>query len=242
MKKPMIALIPLVDAGRDSLWMLPGYLNGISAAGGIGVMLPLTGEEGDIDEILSRFDGFLFTGGHDVDPALYGQENLHCGELAPGRDVMERKLLLGALERKKPVFGICRGLQLMNAVLGGTLYQDIPTLFPSDTNHRMAAPYGRAEHTVDILPGTPFAQWQLGPTIGVNSCHHQAVDRLGEGLKLTAYCPEDQVVEAFTHECLPVFAVQWHPEKLSGNWLREDAVNGIGLMEYFIRLCKENTK
>ena len=70
MKKPVIALIPLVDAGRDSLWMLPGYLTGIAAAGGIGVMLPLTGEDTDLEEILSRFDGFLFTGGHDVDPAI----------------------------------------------------------------------------------------------------------------------------------------------------------------------------
>ena len=212
MKKPMIALIPLVDAGRDSLWMLPGYLNGISAAGGIGVMLPLTGEEGDIDEILSRFDGFLFTGGHDVDPALYGQENLHCGELAPGRDVMERKLLLGALERKKPVFGICRGLQLMNAVLGGTLYQDIPTLFPSDTNHRMAAPYGRAEHTVDILPGTPFAQWQLGPTIGVNSCHHQGIQDLSKRLRPMAIAPDGLIEAAYLPDYPFGCAVQWHPE------------------------------
>ena len=74
MKKPMIALIPLVDAGRDSLWMLPGYMNGIAAAGGIGVMLPLTHNSEDLEEILDRFDGFLFTGGHDVDPAIYNQE------------------------------------------------------------------------------------------------------------------------------------------------------------------------
>ena len=70
MKKPIIALIPLVDAGRDSLWMLPGYMKGIAAAGGIGVMLPLTDQEADLEQILNRFDGFLFTGGHDVDPAI----------------------------------------------------------------------------------------------------------------------------------------------------------------------------
>ena len=73
----------------------------------------------------------------------------------------------------------------------------------------------------------------------VNSSHHQAVDQLGEGLNVTARCPEDGVVEAFNHESLPVFGVQWHPEKLSGSWLRPDAVDGIGLFRYFIRMCRE---
>lgn len=213
MKKPMIALIPLVDEGRDSLWMLPGYMNGIAAAGGIGVMLPLTGEAEDIEEILSRFDGFLFTGGHDVDPRIYGQENTGlCGDLAPGRDAMEPQLLRRALEEDKPVLGICRGLQLMNAVLGGTLYQDIPTQFPSDTNHRMAAPYGRPEHPVSILPGTPFDDWGIPETIGVNSCHHQGILALSEQMAPMAVAPDGLVEAAFIPGKTFACAVQWHPE------------------------------
>lgn len=213
MKKPVIALIPLVDAGRDSLWMLPGYLNGISAAGGIGVMLPLTDAREDIEEILSRFDGFLFTGGHDVDPKLYGQEKTAlCGELAPGRDAMEPKLLLRALEENKPVFGICRGLQLMNAALGGTLYQDIPVQFPSRTNHRMAAPYGRAEHTVQALPGTPFAAWGIPETIGVNSCHHQGILALSPKMQPMAVAPDGLIEAAHVPGKDFACAVQWHPE------------------------------
>ena len=234
MKKPVIALIPLVDAGRDSLWMLPGYMNGIAAAGGIGVMLPLTGEDADLEEILSRFDGFLFTGGHDVDPAIYGQEKTElCGELAPGRDAMEPKLLTLALEAGKPVFGICRGLQLMNAVLGGTLYQDIVTQFPSETNHRMAAPYGRPEHPVTILPGTPFAQWGIPETIGVNSCHHQGVHVLAERFAPMAVAPDGLVEAAY----LPGYpfgcAVQWHPEFFSV----DDPISRI-IFKNFVASCK----
>ena len=234
MKKPVIALIPLVDAGRDSLWMLPGYLNGIAAAGGIGVMLPLTGEDADLEEILSRFDGFLFTGGHDVDPAIYGQEKTElCGELAPGRDAMEPKLLTLALEAGKPVFGICRGLQLMNAVLGGTLYQDIVTQFPSETNHRMAAPYGRPEHPVTVLPGTPFAAWGIPETIGVNSCHHQGVHVLAERFAPMAIAPDGLVEVAY----LPGYpfgcAVQWHPEFFSV----DDPISRI-IFKNFVASCK----
>lgn len=213
MKKPIIGLIPLVDEGRDSLWMLPGYMNGIAAAGGIGVMLPLTEDETDLEEILSRFDGFLFTGGHDVAPALYGQEKTAlCGDLCPGRDAMESRLLKLALERNKPVFGICRGLQLMNAVLGGTLYQDIATQFPSNTNHRMAAPYGRAEHTVTVLPDTPFTQWGIPETIGVNSCHHQGVDILSSQMAPMAVAPDGLVEAAYIPGKAFACAVQWHPE------------------------------
>lgn len=213
MKKPVIALIPLVDEGRDSFWMLPGYLNGIAAAGGIGIMLPLTDNETDLDEILARFDGFLFTGGHDVDPKIYGQEKTDfCGVLAPGRDAMEPKLLELALAAGKPVFGICRGLQLMNAALGGTLYQDIQAQFPSDTNHRMAAPYGRAEHNVNILPGTPFASWGIPETIGVNSCHHQGVRDLSSKMQPMAIAPDGLVEAAYIPGKDFACAVQWHPE------------------------------
>ena len=127
MRKPMIGLIPLVDEKRESYWMLPGYMEGIARAGGLAVMLPLTDKDEDIVRLLEAFDGFVFTGGHDVDPAIYGQEKLDiCGDLCPGRDSMEQKLLRAALEADKPVLGICRGLQLINAVLGGTLWQDLP--------------------------------------------------------------------------------------------------------------------
>ena len=183
-----------------------------------------------------KYDGLILCGGADVDPARYGQ--LMNGSIDPDleRDAAEFTLIEAFVKAGKPIFGICRGCQILNVDFGGTLYQDIPT----KARHRISPKLPYPVH--DVVVDDPLLEGLYGKEFSVNSCHHQAVDRLGEGLKLTAYCPEDRVVEAFTHERLPVFAVQWHPEKLTGNWLREDAVNGIGLMEHFIRLCKENTK
>lgn len=235
MKKPVIGLIPLVDEGCDSLWMLPGYMNGISAAGGIGVMLPLTGQEDDLDEILSRFDGFLFTGGHDVAPSIYGQEKTElCGDLCPGRDTMEEKLLNLALAAGKPVLGICRGLQLMNAVLGGTLYQDLVKQFSDTTNHRMAAPYGRAEHDVQVLPDTPFAAWGIPETIGVNSCHHQGIHNLAPRMAPMAVAPDGLVEAAYVPDAKFACAVQWHPEFFS-----VDHPVSHTIFQAFVGACKE---
>ena len=235
MKKPVIGLIALVDEGRDSFWMLPGYINGIAAAGGIGVMLPLTDDDTDLEEILSRFDGFLFTGGHDVGPRIYGQEKTNlCGDLAPGRDAMEEKLLKLALEKNKPVFGICRGLQLMNAVLGGTLYQDIVAQFSTHTNHRMAAPYGRAEHNVKVLPGTPFAHWGIPETIGVNSCHHQGLDKLAPVMAPMAVAPDGLVEAAYLPGKDFACAVQWHPEFFP----TEHEISRI-IFKAFVEACKK---
>lgn len=234
MRKPIIGLIPLVDEGRDSFWMLPGYMNGIARAGGIGVMLPLTDQEADIDEILSRFDGFLFTGGHDVSPGVYGQEKTElCGDCCEARDAMEAALLKQALAADKPVFGICRGLQLMNAVLGGTLYQDLPAQLPLAVNHRMAAPYGRAEHTVSVLPGTPFAALGLPDSIGVNSCHHQGIHALAPVLRPMAVAPDGLVEAVYLPGERYACAVQWHPEFFPA----EDKISGM-IFKAFVDACK----
>lgn len=211
MKKPIIGLIPLVDEGRESLWMLPGYMEGIARAGGLGIMLPLTDDDEDIARIVGCFDGFLFTGGHDLEPAMYGQEKQDvCADTCPARDAMESKLLRAALEADKSVLGICRGLQLMNVVLGGTLYQDIPTQFPSQVNHRMKAPYSRAEHPIQVDPSLHFGDLPL--TLGVNSCHHQGIRDLAPGLKVWAAAPDGLVEAVYLPGKRYARAVQWHPE------------------------------
>ena len=232
MNRPVIGLIPLVDTGRESLWMLPGYMEGIRAAGGLAVMLPLEGEDCAVERMAQLCDGFLFTGGHDVDPALYGEKNEGLtGELIPGRDVMETKLMARALELDKPVLGICRGLQFLNVHLGGTLYQDIQTQSPSSVNHRQPAPYYQPIHPVKL-------EGELAAVLGkeetmVNSCHHQGIRDLAPGLKAMARA-EDGLVEAI---CLPgkrfAWAVQWHPE-----FFKPEHEDSRAIFRAFVESCK----
>lgn len=182
MKKPLIGVVPLYDSEKESFWMLPGYMKSIEAAGGIPVMLPMTADDGILEELVGTLDGFLLTGGQDVDPALYGAEKSPaCGETCPARDAMEPKLLRRTLDADKPVFGICRGIQLLNVYLGGTLYQDLPAEHGSAVDHHMTPPYDRAVHEVTILADTPLAALLGKMRLGVNSYHHQAVKTLALG-------------------------------------------------------------
>lgn len=211
--KPIIGVVPLYDDEKDSYWMLPGYMQGIEAAGGIPVMLPMTADDAALSQLVTLVDGILLTGGHDVSPALYGEEKLPaCGEPCAVRDEMEPKLLDLALAADKPVFGICRGIQLLNAALGGTLYQDLPTEHPSDVDHHMTPPYDRAVHSVRILPNTPLAALVGKETLGVNSYHHQAVKTLSDKLRPAAYSEDGLVEAAYMPDKRFVLAVQWHPE------------------------------
>lgn len=128
MKKPIIGIIPLVDMERESLWMLPGYMKGVEQAGGIPVMLPLMSEEDSLQQLVEEMDGFLFTGGQDISPNLYGEKRLPmCGQCCRERDDMEAVLFRLLYEMDKPILGICRGIQCINVIMGGTLYQDLPS-------------------------------------------------------------------------------------------------------------------
>lgn len=211
--KPLIGIVPLVDVEKESYWMLPGYMEGITEAGGIPLMLPLTEDINVIEQMIGTLDGFLLTGGHDVSPKLYGEEKLpECGECCEMRDRMEEKLFLSALKADKPVFGICRGIQFMNAVLGGTLYQDIPTQYSTTTQHHMEPPYDRSVHSVSIVESTPLAKILSCEKINVNSYHHQAIKVLSNQLKPMAIS-EDGLVEAVYYpDKTFVIALQWHPE------------------------------
>lgn len=213
MKKPLIGLIPLVDAGRESLWMLPGYMEGVESGGGLSVMLPLTGDPDDIARLCAACDGFLFTGGHDVDPAFYGEAQLPaCGEICPARDRMEAQVLKYAMEKRLPVLGICRGIQFINAALGGTLWQDLPTQRPAMVEHHQTPPYDKPAHDVRVLPGTPLHDLLGVDRLDVNTYHHQAVRDLAPALRPMAIAG-DGLVEAVWHPGQPfLWAVQWHPE------------------------------
>ena len=213
-KKPVIGICPLYDEKKESYWMLPGYMKMLEAAGAVPVMMPLTVAPGTLAYFLETCDGFLIPGGQDVSPELYGAEKLEfCGVNIPQRDEMDALILKEAIRRDKPVLGICRGHQLMNAVLGGTLYQDLPAQFGEAVCHRMTPPYDAQAHEVTLVAGTPLAELLGMEKLGVNSRHHQAIRALAPCLKPMAVAA-DGLVEAVYHpDCRFVWGLQWHPER-----------------------------
>lgn len=211
MRKPIIGLTPSVDEEKNRLLVQPGYLESIERAGGLGLMLPLTDRDEDIARFVELCDGFLFVGGPDIEPWRFGQELMEvCGPRNPRRDAMELKLMQAAIDADKPVLGVCRGIQVLNVLLGGTLYQDIPSQYSDRMPHRMDEPYNRAVHPLRVVEGTPLAE--LSPLEGVNSRHHQAVLDLAPGLEVMAYSGDGLVEAVRMPEKSFVWAVQWHPE------------------------------
>ena len=242
--RPLIGVTPLWDEERQSVWMLPDYLEGIQQAGGVPVVLPFglpSAADGSgslaaaIEEMVERFDGFLFTGGPDVSPALYGQDDMG-GKIktCPRRDELEVPLLKKAVASGKPIFGICRGLQLINAVLGGTLYRDLPSEHPSEIVHRQAKPYGRYTHTVQANGPLQVLLSDLivSNTLPVNTLHHQAVRELAPGLEAMAVTPDGLIEAFYAPGARFLWAVQWHPEYL----FRNDATSRR-LFKKFVEAC-----
>lgn len=228
--KKVIGLVPLWDEKKDSCWMLPGYMKVIEDGGGLPIILPLTADPEALEDCLRLCDGLLLTGGHDVDPALYGESPLpQCGAVCTLRDEMESYLLRRAVELDLPVLGICRGIQIMNAVLGGTLYQDLPTQHPSEVTHVMKPPYDQPVHTVEILEGTPLADLLGSGTYAVNSYHHQAVKTLAPDARPMAVSPDGLVEALYLPGKRFIWGVQWHPE-----FAYQTDENCRKLVEYFL--------
>lgn len=173
--------------------------------------------------------GLLLPGGGDMDPALYGQADRGSHPPDQERDRLELELLELFLTAGKPVLGICRGIQVINVFFGGTLRQDIPGHDQIDGRDRL--------HRVTAAPCSLSARF-YGPSFLVNSAHHQAVDRLGAGLRATAWA-EDGTVEALRHDTLPVWGLQWHPERLFPS-VQADTVDGELVFDYFTAKCREN--
>lgn len=211
--KPIIGVIPLWDEKKNSVWMLPGYLDGINEAGGLPIIFPLSTSEEELGQLVALCDGLLFTGGHDVSPDLYNEEALEglvsCCRM---RDEMENIVLEKALETDKPVLGICRGIQFINVSLGGTLYQDLPLQHPSAVEHHQKAPYDIPIHEVSVVADSPLHRCLAVEKLSVNSLHHQAVKELSPRLKAMAFSPDGLVEAAYMPEKQFLWAVQWHPE------------------------------
>ena len=211
---PLIGITTGSDSRRPGFYSLRHeYVRSVERAGGIPVVL-VPGDPARPGGLLERLGGLVVTGGVDVAPELYG-ESRHPAVSAVDaeRDRFEIELLRGALARGLPLLGICRGIQLLNVVLGGTLIQDIPSETGSALSHDAEGrPRDAVAHDVEIVPGTVLASLVGAGTVAVNSFHHQAVSRPGVGVAVSARSA-DGIVEGIE---LPgsrfAVAVQWHPE------------------------------
>ena len=200
--------------------------------------VPVIGAD-EPDDVLARVDGLLLTGGDDIDPSLFGALPHPTYEPSEaGRDAFEIALVRRALASRVPILAICRGLQVLNVATGGTLIQDIPSLYPTRVNHASTPPTAMA-HDVAIEPGSRLHEILGAPDgrrVMVNSRHHQAVDVLGEGLVVTALA-SDGIVEG-VEGTGPAFCVgvQWHPESFH----RTREFDGI--FAAFIAACERRSK
>lgn len=201
------------------------YVAAVTAAGGepVAAYLPQPEEE---------YAGLVLTGGADMDPAFFGQENWASKGIDRDRDRAELALLDWFLGRGKPVLAICRGHQVANVWAGGDLLQDLGEgLVPFHQKEK-----GDCVHPVRAEEGSLLHRL-YGPVFPTNSSHHQGVGRLGKGLKVTARS-EGGVIEAMEHETLPLITTQFHPERMTGEHARPDTVDGGAIFEHFIQLCR----
>lgn len=188
------------------------YPAAVAGAGGVPVHLARDAPAADTVDCL---DGLLLSGGADIDPATYGGDRTPAiGPTEPGRDTWELELLAAALRRRIPVLAICRGMQLLNVAHGGTLLADIP-LEQGDGHPRFGGSRHDRAHPVELIAPS-VAAGVYGASVMVNSLHHQAVDRVGGGLRVSGRSP-DGTVEALEVPGAAVLAVQWHPESLAGD-------------------------
>lgn len=195
----------------------------ILSQGALPFLIPEAHPNFTLPDLLGCFDGLLLQGGSDLSPSSYGEEPLRpewSGDLH--RDNYEIALVHAAIALDKPILGICRGAQLLNVALGGTLYQDIETQLEGARTHRDATLYDTLHHDLTLIPETPLAAMYADITRPrVNTVHHQGLRTLGQDLRIEARCPQDQVIEAVrlvpqghgsANPAPYAFAVQWHPE------------------------------
>lgn len=201
------------------------YVDAVNGTGGI----PVAEYCPEVD---LRYDGLILCGGSDVHPKFYNEEIDGAIGIDLARDEAELRLADVFIRAGKPVLGVCRGCQVLNVYFGGTLIQDIPGGW--DVHHKEVDKV----HPVTAVAGSLLHKL-YGSRFSVNSMHHQSVKTLGKGLKVTMTSETVPVVECIEHESLPVFGVQWHPERMCFQKRREDTVDGAAVFAYFVDLCRK---
>ncbi len=216
-RRAVIGMTNYYDKETDRTWMRKEYEECIWKAGGIPVIFPITDDHEKIRELCNSVDGILLIGGEDIEPALYGEKKEEvCGELCEKRDAFELYMARYMVEIDKPLVGICRGHQVINVALGGTMIQDLPSAGRNELIHDQEPPYERTVHSITIQPDTVLASCIGKDQLDVNSWHHQAVDRLGNGLIAGAVATDGTIESVEYPGKRLVLGVQWHPEYLWG--------------------------
>lgn len=224
--RPVIGIVmqsqSAIPGERPASWLMSQrYVEVLQSFGAVPWLIPLLANDPDtLAEIFRRLDGLFLAGGADVEPNRYGEtRKAACGPTDANRDAVEIAAIQHALKARTPVFGICRGLQILNVACGGSLYQDIATEVPAAIKHDFTAAQKHLDrtaevHDVTVKPGTRLAGILGSGVMPVNSIHHQAVKDIGKDLTATAFSP-DGVIEALEGPADQfVLAVQWHPEEL----------------------------
>ncbi len=221
MSRPVIGLSTALERAQWSVWdeeaflLARSYVDAVQRAGAVAILLPPDAElERDPDEVLDLLDGLVLAGGADIDPAAYGAApHPTTANTVPERDTFEIALALRALERDLPTLGICRGMQLMNVALGGTLLQHLPDSHGHHEHRRTPGTFDGADHDVRLADGSLVARAAGEAVHGTKSHHHQGIDDLGDGLAVSGWAVLDELPEAVE---MPgrrfALGVQWHPE------------------------------
>ncbi|MET3657897.1 gamma-glutamyl-gamma-aminobutyrate hydrolase family protein [Sporosarcina psychrophila] len=231
--KPVIGITTDVQQDGENI-LKNTYVQAVIRAGGLPMIVPV-GLEQDVEQLIEMFDGLLLSGGNDINPMLFNEEpHEYLGVVSPSRDSSELELARRMLKTGKPILGICRGLQVLNVAVGGTLYQDLYKQNDSPIlQHIQKAPNTHCSHYVQLDKGSLLESIAGSERIQVNSYHHQSLKEVPSDFKVTAVA-SDGIVEAIesTHEQF-VLGVQWHPEALSA---AGDAVS-LRIFERFISEC-----
>ena len=220
MKKPRIGLICFVfqSISVRNYMIQKGYVMGIIDAGGIPVLIPVTEDPSRCAEYMDMIDGLLVPGGEDIAPEYYGEDPVpQVNYINRDKDRYDFELIRLAREQKKPIFGICRGFQVLNVAFGGSLYQDIPSQVPGSICHSQSQDLRNVPtHKVTMDENSVLGKI-LGKEIYTNSFHHQGIKKVGEGLRIVG-STNDGIPEALESEDGLVYAVQWHPEDLYADY------------------------
>lgn len=226
-KRPLIGLVSSRDGGKMMMNKL--YMDAVWFAGGLPVVLSYTTESEKLAEYAEIFDGFLFSGGVDIDPVKYGEEKMFDSvEIDSVRDEFEEALFKAVYSTGKPILGICRGIQSINVWMGGTLHQHLE-------GHRQEVPAEERTHPIEIYEGSMLHRLCGKTSVMVNTFHHQAVKTPAPALTVDAVSPDGyiEVLHEEAHRFL--FATQFHPEFY---WQREDDDHSAAIFKAFVNACK----